>query len=98
MSLDFKCRDWKGGEMFELTATAKAVRVTGCGTPGIYLTNTKDAMIPADEFCEIIRYFLTNYDLVEDDPRLKLITDLKAAHKVAGWEKGEKRISMKGSI
>lgn len=42
-------------------------------------------MIPSGDFCEIIRYFLTNTDLAKGDPRLKLLKELKKARKAKGY-------------
>lgn len=96
MSHDFKCLNWKKEQLVELEGSAKAVHVSGCGTPGIWINTPSLSLIPADEFCDIIRYFMTNYDLSDDDPRLKLIEDLKKAKVIDGWEEGRQRLSLGG--
>jgi len=93
MSFEFKCLDWKGEEQVALEGGAKATGVSGNGTPGLFISIPKgSAFIPADEFCGLIRYFLTNYDLTKDDPRLKLLEDMKKAREVEGYNGKKSRM------
>lgn len=86
MSLEFKCLDWKGKEQVVLEGSVSATGVSGNGTPGLFIRIPKGcSFIPAAEFCEIIRYFIENYDLIQDDPRLALLEDLKKAHQIKGY-------------
>jgi len=93
MSFEFRCLDRKGKVQLALEASAKATGVSGNGTPGLFISIPKgSSFIPANEFCGLIRYFLTNYDLTKDDPRLKLLADMKKARKVEGWNGKKSRI------
>jgi len=95
MSLLFKCLDWpkKAKEPRKLEGCAKSPVISGFGTGGIYIsTPNNDSFIPADEFCEIIRYFMTNTDLMKNDPRLKLLKDLKKARKTNGYNGLKSRV------
>lgn len=86
MSHNFKCLDWEGKRHVELEGSCSARSVTGNGTPGLFIRVPKGAsFIPADEFCWIIQYFLSNYDLEgKDDPRLALVKAIKEAETVTG--------------
>lgn len=86
MSLKFHALSFKNGFPVTSYGTSKAVNLSGHGVSGIYLDFEKPgAMIPADEFCEIVRYFMENTDLVEGDSRVRLLKDLKRATKVKGY-------------
>ena len=62
------------------------VGISGNGTPGVFMRLPNGcSFIPAEEFCEIVRYFFENYDLAPDDPRLMLLLDLKKARRVKGY-------------
>jgi len=93
MSRPFKCLDFnKKGVLVSPEGVAKATNVTGLGKPGIFLNIPGNAAIPDDEFCKIIKYFLTNYDLVPDDPRIGLIEFIKDLKVVDGWNEGRRRL------
>ncbi len=98
MSWEFSCLDldWKKKKLVKVPGSAKASASTGCGTPGIWITS-KDALIPEEDFCNIIEYFLTNYDLQKSDLRLKLLARLRKAKKVVGYNgRGTRRLSIPG--
>lgn len=92
MSWEFKCLGWEREAQIELEGSCKATDVSGNGTPGLFINTPKTrTFIPASEFCDIVRYFLDNYDLVDDDPRLALVQDIKNAALVAGYNGPERR-------
>lgn len=45
-----------------------------------------------EDFCETVIYVMTNTELVPNDPRLKLIEEIKALKKVEGFSKGQERL------
>ena len=45
-----------------------------------------------EDFCSSVIYVMTNTDLVEDDPRLKLIEWAKTLKETDGWNSGNKRL------
>jgi len=92
MTLEFRCMDWKKGAIVELEGEVKATEMTGLGKPGVFLKIPGFATIPAEEFCKIVEYFLTNYDLVKDDPRLKLVEFVKGLQEVEGYNDGRRRL------
>jgi hypothetical protein len=51
-----------------------------------------DYEIPMSDFCEAIYYALTNTDLFPDDPRLKLVEEIKRLIVLDGYADGEKRL------
>ena len=83
--------------LVKLKGMAKAASTTGCGTPGIYMNMPSgNPLIPSDEFCEIIRYFLTNTDFADHDPRLKLIDDIQnRMYTLPGFNEGARRVGFK---
>jgi len=96
MTLLFKCLDFnRKGELVSPKGHVKATEVTGLGTPGLFLNIPGDAAIPADQFCEIVKYFLTNYDLVKNDPRRELVKFVKSLKTVEGWDEGRSRLEPK---
>jgi hypothetical protein len=54
--------------------------------------------IPLADFCCLIEYVLTNTDLIENDPRLKLIDRIKHMYKLPGYNKGNERLVSKRYI
>ncbi|MEE9568207.1 MAG: hypothetical protein V3W37_02380 [Candidatus Binatia bacterium] len=102
MSWDFKCLDWEKGKdgqdvQATLEGSAKATALSGNGCPGVFLRIPDGcSFVPDEEFCNVIRYFLTNYDLIgPDDPRIKLVDEIKLMKEVPGWDGGEsKRIEL----
>ncbi len=46
---------------------------------------TKNCEISIDDFCALILYFMTNNNLMEVDPRLKLLEQLKQLKVVEGY-------------
>lgn len=86
MSVDFRCIGWKKNKPVAYNGWAKAVDVSGNGFSGIFLRLPEGTeFIPASDFCDLIRYFIENYDLQKGDPRLKLLADLKNFRKVKGY-------------
>jgi hypothetical protein len=51
-----------------------------------------DIDINQEDFCALISYFLTNTDLVENDPRLELVKAIKKYKIKEGYNKNNKRI------
>jgi len=93
MSHPFKCLDFnKKGVLVSPEGVAKATNVTGLGKPGIFLNIPGNAAIPDDEFCKIIKYFLTNYDLGKGDPRLELVKFVKNLEVTEGWNPGRRKL------
>jgi hypothetical protein len=93
MTLLFKCLDFnKKGELISSEGHVKATEVTGLGTAGLFFNIPGDAAIPADQFCEIVKYFLTNYDLVKNDPRPGLVEFVRSLKTVKGWAEGRSRL------
>ncbi len=87
MSISFSTSRFKphSDKLIREDGYASASGVTGQGHPGIWLGFPGNALIPDKDFCAIIEYFFTNYDLVRNDPRLKLLKRLKKARKVRGY-------------
>jgi len=50
--------------------------------------------IDYQDFCSLIRYFLLNEDLKENDPRVKLINDIKKSKIISGLNPGKLGISL----
>lgn len=44
-----------------------------------------DLEIPASDFCELVRYFLSNTNLRDDDPRLLLVEQIRTTGFSDGW-------------
>ena len=61
----------------------------------IYLPSAGYLKLGMQDFCELVKYVLTNSDLLPaDDPRLALVQELGAEHvrTGAGWNPGRTRL------
>ena len=88
MSFEFIRLGRKGKGQVALEASAMVSKASGNCTPGLFISIPKGSVfIPANDFCGLIRYFLT-----KDDPRLKLLADMKKARKIEGWNGKKSRI------
>lgn len=78
MSLIFKCKgfDYRKNTVTKSEGTASTGLLGGSLTLRLESLTTE---IPDDQFCELIRYFMTSTDLAKNDPRLKLLKKLKKA-------------------
>lgn len=57
------------------------------GEPGINLE------IPMDDFCELVKYVLTNNELAENDPRLPMVEFVRKLKVVPGYNYGNYRLA-----
>jgi hypothetical protein len=55
------------------------------GLPGCNVVLLGDYQIPMEDFCEMVKYVLTNTDLEPEDPRLELLEFVKGLKPVDGW-------------
>ena len=58
---------------------------------GMYIN---DNYIGEKDMCSLVKYFLTNKNLHEDDPRLALVESIKGAKQVVGWGNDGFRIDL----
>lgn len=52
-----------------------------------------DEVVSLSDFCQLVRYVMTNFDFVENDPRLELKEDIDNLQIVDGFNPGGKRFS-----
>ena len=52
----------------------------------------QEVIIPLEDFRVIVNYVLTNSDLHQDDPRLKLLEDIKKMKRIPGYVTGGIRL------
>lgn len=53
-----------------------------------------DHAVGMEDFCELVKYVLTNADLVKNDPRLELVEKMRSLIFVEGYNPGGRRMEI----
>lgn len=62
------------------------------GKESVSLENKDE--IGLEDFCELVKYVMTNVDLIPNDPRIRLLERLKNYKIIEGWNPSAKRIQI----